>query len=110
MPEVAAAVQDVTEALNRLDHTQSNDFEINRALVLPITLAGCHCETPSQQAFFRGRFQRLGNDAAAFGNSKQALQLMEEVWKKRAAAEPGTTVCWRRTMKDLGWDVGILLI
>lgn len=79
MPEVAAAVQDVTEALNRLDHTQSNDFEINRALVLPITLAGCHCETPSQQAFFRGRFQRLGNDAAAFGNSKQALQLMEEV-------------------------------
>lgn len=100
----------MTEALHRLDLTQSNDLEINRALVLPITLAGCHCETPSQQAFFRTRFQGLGDDAAAFGNSQQALQLMEEVWRKRAAADPGETVCWRKTMKDLGWDAGILLI
>lgn len=100
----------MTESLHRLDITQPDDLEINRALVLPITLAGCHCQTSSQQAFFRGRFQRLGNDAAAFGNSRQALLLMEEVWRQRALAEPGQKVCWRRAMRDLGWDVGILLI
>jgi len=108
---VATAVQDVTEALRRLDTIQEGgDGDINRSLVLPITLAGCHCETPSQQAFFRSRFQKLGGDAAAFGNSRQALQLMEEVWRKRAVVDAGTKVCWRAMMKALGWDCGILLI
>jgi hypothetical protein len=107
--EVATAVQDVTEALRRLDQIQG-DGDINRSLVFPITLAGCHCETPSQQAFFRNRFQVLGGDAAAFGNSRQALQLMEEVWRKRAVVDVGTKVCWRGMMKALGWDCGILLI
>lgn len=110
VPEVAAAVQDVTEALRRLDDSQPGETDINRSLVLPITLAGCHCETPSQQAFFRSRFQVLGGDSAAFGNSRQALQLMEEVWRKRAVVDAGTKVCWRAMMKNLGWDCGILLI
>ena len=109
--EVAAAVDDTISALNLLDMQQAGP-EINRALVLPITIAGCHCESPSQREFFRSRFNRLGPEAKAFGNSSQALALMEEVWRKRDLnkAGPSTEVDWRGTMRELGWAAGILLI
>jgi hypothetical protein len=93
--------------LHHLDELHAS-AEVNRALILPIVIAGSHCDTPAQQAFFRARFATLGAAAGAFGNSKQALQLLEEVWKRRAAGE--IKVEWRRVMRDMGWEEGILLI
>ena len=109
VPEVAAAVQDTAEALHRLDLAYPV-ADVNRAIIFPITLAGCHCDTQTQQTFFRQRFSRLGPEAAAFGNSQQALQLLEEVWRRRAAGGPGAEICWRQVMVDLGWESGILLV
>ncbi|WRT64835.1 uncharacterized protein IL334_001771 [Kwoniella shivajii] len=109
VPEIAAAVADTMEALNRLD-IQHPNVQIHRAVVLPITLAGCHCETLAQQAYFRQCFECLGPEAKAFGNTGPALELMEEVWRKRALAGPNVKVDWRQTMYDLGWEAGILLI
>lgn len=103
--DVAAAVQDIIEALHRLDILHPNP-DINRALVFPITLAGCLCETASQQAFFKGRFQQLSPEATAFGNTAPALQLMEEVWRRRLTS---TIVDWRQIMTDT-WEAGIFLI
>ncbi|WVQ83360.1 hypothetical protein IAT38_005499 [Cryptococcus sp. DSM 104549] len=110
VPEVAQGVQDTLEALNRLE-IEHADADIHRALVLPITVAGCYCYSPSQQAFFRSCFDRLSPEARAFGNTAPALELMEEVWKRRAAAKgPGVGICWRDTMAKMGWESGILLI
>ncbi|WVQ87096.1 hypothetical protein IAS59_000817 [Cryptococcus gattii] len=111
VPDITGSVQDTLEALSRLD-TEHHDsgHEIHRALVLPITIAGCHCETPAQQAFFRNCFERLGPEAKAFGNTGPALELMEEVWRRRSKAEPCTKICMRDTMKEMGWEVELLLI
>jgi len=101
-------VQDIIEALHRLDILHPNP-DINRALVFPITLAGCHCETSSQQAFFRNRFSQLSPEASAFGNTRPALELMEEVWRRRALNGRAAKVCWRLIMKEK-WNGEILLI
>lgn len=111
VPDIAGGVQDTLEALSRLDtEHQDSGHNIHRALVLPITIAGCHCETPAQQAFFRNCFERLGPEAKAFGNTGPALELMEEVWRKRSMAEPYAKICMRDTMKEMGWEVELLLI
>ncbi|WWC67881.1 uncharacterized protein I206_101798 [Kwoniella pini CBS 10737] len=109
VPEIAAAVGETMEALTRLDIQHSN-VQIHRAVVLPITVAGCHCETIEQQTFFRDCFQCLGPEARAFGNTGPALELMEEVWRRRSTGEINLKVDWRQTMYDLGWQSGILLI
>nr|XP_018265619.1 uncharacterized protein I303_01989 [Kwoniella dejecticola CBS 10117]OBR87777.1 hypothetical protein I303_01989 [Kwoniella dejecticola CBS 10117] len=109
VPEIAAAVGETMEALTRLD-IQHPNVQIHRAVVLPITIAGCHCETVQQQSFFRECFQCLGPEARAFGNTGPALELMEEVWRRRAAGQVNVKVDWRQTMYDLGWEAGILLI
>lgn len=109
VPEIASAVQQTITSLAHLDTATCNSH-INRALVLPITLTGCLADTPAQQSFFRSRYQNLGPEAASFGNSSQALMLMEEVWRQRATAPLGTKVCWRKVMRDLGWEEGIFLI
>ncbi|WVW78542.1 hypothetical protein I302_100497 [Kwoniella bestiolae CBS 10118] len=113
VPEIASAVIETIEALNRLDIQQQSNVQIHRAVVLPITIAGCHCETADQQSFFRNCFTSLGNEAKAFGNTGPALELMEEVWRKRAVfASQGKVgmVDWRETMGELGWKYGVLLI
>ncbi|ORX36937.1 fungal-specific transcription factor domain-domain-containing protein [Kockovaella imperatae] len=109
--EVSIAVQDTIAALTLLDISYPQ-ADITRALILPITIAGCHCETLAQRDFFRKRYSSLGPDAAAFGNSSQALALMEEVWRQRDLPEigPRSKVDFRQTMRDLGWTAGILLI
>ncbi|ODN94346.1 hypothetical protein L198_05203 [Cryptococcus wingfieldii CBS 7118] len=109
VPEVAQAVQDTSEALSRLN-IEHSDPNMHRALVMPITIAGCHCQTAAQQAFFRSSFECLSVEAMAFGNTGSALELMKEVWRLRMVSKPGEAVCWRRTMVKLGWENGILLI
>ena len=109
MREVSLAVQETAAALGRLN-VNAHNYEVNRALIFPITVAGCHCDTIAEQSYFRDHFAILGPEAAAFGNSRQALALLERVWQKRAESEPGARICWRQTMKDLGWEQGIFLI
>lgn len=106
--DVAAAVQDVIEALHRLDILHPNP-DINRAMVFPITLAGCLCETESQQAFLRNRFLQLSPEASAFGNTRPALELMEEVWRRRAMSGRTEKIYWRQIMLEK-WRGEILLI
>lgn len=72
-------------------------------------MAGCHAHTPEMQAFFKDRFERLGEEAASFGNTQNALRLMEEVWRRRAAVSVDTAVHWRKVMFELD-DEGMLLI
>ncbi|WVQ76045.1 hypothetical protein IAR50_005681 [Cryptococcus sp. DSM 104548] len=109
VPEVAQAVQDTSEALSRLN-IEHSDPNIHRALVMPITIAGCHCHTPAQQTFFRTSFECLSVEAMAFGNTGSALELMKEVWRQRLVSRADERVCWRKTMVKLGWENGILLI
>jgi hypothetical protein len=106
--DVAAAVQDVIEALHRLDILHPNP-DINRAMVFPITLGGCLCETGAQQNFFRKRFRQLSPEASAFGNTRPALELMEEVWRRRAIGDQTEKICWRQIMMQK-WNGEILLI
>ncbi|WWD21426.1 hypothetical protein CI109_105911 [Kwoniella shandongensis] len=110
VPEVEKAVTETLEALLRLD-VEHPGSDIHRALVLPITIAGCHSDDVTQQAYFRQCFDRLGPEAKVFGNTGPALELMEEVWKRRAEADrPDVRVCWRETVVDMGWEDGILMI
>jgi hypothetical protein len=57
-------------------------------------------ELPEQREFFA---ERLAAQGTAVGNGSQLKLLMETVWKRRDAGEKG--VCWRDTMKDLGFDL-----
>jgi hypothetical protein len=95
--------------LQRLDEIVQ-DVDLARGLVLPITLAGCHAGSAAEQAFFRERFARLSPEAAAFGNTRSALELMEEVWKRRGWSRKSERVEWTQVMLDMGWEAGILLI
>lgn len=95
--------------LQRLDDIVL-DLDLARGLVLPITIAGCHAGTASEEAFFRERFARLSSEAAAFGNTGSALELMEEVWRRRAIGRKSERVDWTEVMMDMGWEAGILLI
>jgi len=78
-------------------------------MVSPITITGCHVDGEAQQAFFRDCFKRLGPEAA-FGNTKSALALMEEVWRKRRIGGPQAKIYWRETMVELGWEGGLLML
>ena len=95
--------------LQRLDDI-THDIDLARGLVLPITIAGCLAGTAAEEAFFRERFARLSPEAAAFGNTGSALELMEEVWRRRACGRKSGKVDWTEVMMDMGWEAGILLI
>ncbi|KAG8903639.1 hypothetical protein FRB99_002914 [Tulasnella sp. 403] len=74
--------------------------DLDRSLAFPITLGGCLADTVEQREFFA---ERLAAQGSAVGNGSQAKLLMETVWKKRDAGQQG--VCWRDTMKELGFDL-----
>jgi hypothetical protein len=95
--------------LQRLDDIV-HDIDLARGLVLPITIAGCHAGTAAEESFFRHRFSRLSPEAAAFGNTGSALELMEEVWRRRSMSRKSERVDWTEVMMDMGWEAGILLI
>lgn len=112
---VASAVQDTMAALCRIEQIEASDSQpqqgdVYRSLILPIVLAGCHAESEAQQHFFLARFASLSPDASAFGNSRQACQLMQHVWHRRRISSPAQPICWRASMRELGWKSGILLV
>ncbi|KAG8881306.1 hypothetical protein FRB98_004418 [Tulasnella sp. 332] len=74
--------------------------DLDRSLAFPITLGGCLTDKPEEREFFA---ERLSAQGSAVGNGSQAKMLMETVWKRRDAGEKG--VCWRETMKEMGFDL-----
>ncbi|ODN74109.1 hypothetical protein L202_07567 [Cryptococcus amylolentus CBS 6039] len=109
VPKISLAVQETITALQNLFNLHGST-DINRVLIFPITLAGAHAETPSQQAFFRNMFSDMSETDKAFGNRWAVLQMMEEVWRKRRSMGKGARVEWREMMKDMGWEAGVLLV
>ena len=95
--------------LQQLDDI-AHEKDLARGLVLPITIAGCHAGTAAEEAFFRSQFDHLSPEAAAFGNTGSASELMEEVWRRRARSRKSEKVDWSEVMMDMGWEAGILLI
>lgn len=56
--------------------------EVERSVILPITLAGCMTNDSAQLDFLRGRFQAQNE---SIGNLMQARALMETIWQRRDA-------------------------
>ncbi|WWC91482.1 uncharacterized protein L201_006428 [Kwoniella dendrophila CBS 6074] len=109
VPDVAAAVQDTADALMAFDKYDGQGAA-DKLMIFPIVIAGCHADRPVLQRVFRNRFTRLNDENAAFGNSRTALRLMEEVWSRRSqVASEQTEVHWRQVMFEL-YEGGLLLI
>lgn len=104
VPEVREAVHGVAEAFVALDEVGA---EMDRALVFPIVIAGCHA-TAELRARFEERFHKVGPDAE-FGNTRNALKLMKAVWARRDDRGDREEVHWREVMYEL-YPEGLLLI
>jgi len=74
--EIGKCVQNITQALG------CSPSEVERSVILPITLAGCMASNSAQRDFLRGRFQAQNE---GIGNLMQARALMEFVWQRRDA-------------------------
>ncbi|KAL2849816.1 fungal-specific transcription factor domain-containing protein [Aspergillus pseudoustus] len=59
-----------------------------RALAWPLCVAGCLAEE-EQEATFRGLIRSMG-PIGTLGTMKETLQIMENVWQKRAHVDPDT--------------------
>ncbi|OCF74199.1 hypothetical protein I204_04569 [Kwoniella mangroviensis CBS 8886] len=109
VPDVATAVQDTADALLALDKYDPQGAT-DKLMIFPIVIAGCHAERPVLQRVFRHRFAKLGDDGTSFGNTRSALRLMEEVWRRRAeATSEQSETHWRKVMFEL-YEGGLLLI
>nr|XP_019044396.1 hypothetical protein I302_07680 [Kwoniella bestiolae CBS 10118]OCF23326.1 hypothetical protein I302_07680 [Kwoniella bestiolae CBS 10118] len=109
VPDIATAVQDTADALLALDKCDAQGAT-DKLMIFPIVIAGCHAERPALQRVFRNRFVRLGDDGTSFGNTRSALRLMEEVWKRRAEGiSEQAEIHWRTVMFEL-YEGGLLLI
>ena len=108
VPEISESVKQAIQALKKIADMYPRP-DIYRKLVFAITITGCHVDTYQQRQFFRDAFEKLGPEAT-FGNTKSALALMEEVWRRRDLAHPQCKVCWREVMVEMGWEAGLLLI
>ncbi|KAL3422756.1 hypothetical protein PVAG01_06912 [Phlyctema vagabunda] len=73
------------------------DPRMMRGLVWPLCVAGCMAKTPSEQAYFRSVTSVAVNDSRTFGNSKQALEILEKAWDMQLRTEPSVdcTTCIR---------------
>ncbi|KAG9014036.1 hypothetical protein FRB94_000233 [Tulasnella sp. JGI-2019a] len=93
--EISDSVANLVSAICAIRTT-----DLDRSLAFPITLGGCLTDKPEEREFFG---ERLAAQGSAVGNGSQAKMLMETVWKRRDAGEKG--VCWRETMKEMGFDL-----
>lgn len=60
---------------------------MTRCLIWPLCVAGCMASSSEDQAFFRELCELAINDAKTFGNSQQALEVLEMSWAMRARGE-----------------------
>lgn len=90
VPEIGGSVKGLARCVQLLP-----PGAVDRALVLPLCLAGCLTDDPGQRKLFhtRLRAQQLAN-----GNAAHAAAVMEELWQQRDSR--GAAVDWRRIMVD----------
>ncbi len=103
LPEIRKSMRRTIAAFQDLP-----DQGLVRSLTWPICIAGCMA-IPAEEDFFRGIVSTTSVVARRFGNSENALKIMEECWRLRRSSEhqPGT-VYWMTAMKSL--DLNILLV
>lgn len=72
--EIGKCVRNIMQSLG------PSPSEVERGVVLPITLAGCMTNDSAQRDFLRGRFEAQNE---SIGNLMPARALMEILWQKR---------------------------
>ncbi|KAJ8597306.1 hypothetical protein M405DRAFT_724673 [Rhizopogon salebrosus TDB-379] len=75
VPEIKTSVDIVVQLLNQLPASN-----IDRCLIFPICLAGCLTEDPMKREFLKARLQGQHD---GFGNTNQALRVMETAWQRK---------------------------
>lgn len=78
------SIQQVISALKMLPEPA-----MVRGLIWPLCVAGCMASTVEDQEFFRSLASNGIRDAGAFGNSGEALRILEKSWKfQRSEGRP----------------------
>lgn len=85
VPEIVNSIDVIVQLLNRLPVSN-----IDRCLVFPICLAGCLVDDPMKREFLKTRLQGRHD---GFGNTNQALRVMQTAWQKRDSQ--GGAVEWQ---------------
>jgi hypothetical protein len=102
LDDVRNSVVDTMNALQELQFIC--DAQALRNLIWPICIAGSMAEDTSTQAYFQGLIQDLGEEAHAFGNTADTLQIMQRCWTSREENSHGT-LNWADAMESLGQRV-----
>jgi hypothetical protein len=76
------------------------DPRMVRALIWPLCVARCMASQLSDQQFFKGLAENRVKDAGAFGNSGEALMILESSWEFQR--EEGRPVDCGSTLRKLG--------
>ncbi|KAF7355806.1 Zn(2)-C6 fungal-type domain-containing protein [Mycena venus] len=95
VPEISNSVGVVVQLLGQLPPS-----DVDRALVFPISLAGCMTDNSNWRDFLKGRLLALDESV---GNIMRTRLVMEAVWQKRDIS--GATVDWRETMCERGLNL-----
>ncbi|KZP00398.1 hypothetical protein CALVIDRAFT_552695 [Calocera viscosa TUFC12733] len=103
VPEIYAAVKDTIAAIREIPSTRQNP--VDRALVLPLFIAGVLTDEPNNRLFIRGRLNNIADGEC--GTSSILLQVLEEVWRRRHLSY-GQEVCFREVMVDINTTVVLL--
>jgi hypothetical protein len=102
LDDVRNSVLDTMNALQELQFIC--DAQALRNLIWPICIAGSMAEDTSTQAYFQSLIQDLGEEAHAFGNTADTLQIMQRCWASREDGSSGTWN-WADAMESLGQRV-----
>ncbi|KAH8831449.1 fungal-specific transcription factor domain-containing protein [Flagelloscypha sp. PMI_526] len=95
-------VTEIRNCVNNIVHLfdQLPTSIADRALVLPICLAGCMAEDSRQRDTFKGRLERQDE---CIGNVMKTRLVMEAVWQKRDIN--GGTVDWRDVLQEREYNL-----
>lgn len=97
---VSKAVDEAIEVYKTVDNPDAD-----RALVFALTLTACVAKDENQKAYIMDRLSTLREA----GNVGPAIQLIDEVWKRREIAGPQNPVEWTAISQELGGGSPILL-
>jgi hypothetical protein len=98
VPEITASVQAVTRAVQALPAGPAD-----RALLLPLFLAGCLADEARAREFFAGRLQA---QLAPHGAALALTSVMSGMWRQRDTH--GASGDWRRIARDLRLNILLL--
>ncbi|KAG0645738.1 Pestheic acid cluster transcriptional regulator 3 [Hyphodiscus hymeniophilus] len=92
---ISTGLQDVMTAMTYLP-----DPRMFRGLVWPLCVAGCMASSQLHQEFFRNTIMGSVKDSPMFGNSAQALQILERSWEMQR--ERGRLIDCATTIQEMG--------